>query len=154
MKEVGWGIDGATAKKLCDAGVSFIDVAGAGGTSWSQVEKFRSTSPVKRIAAEAFSDWGLPTVECITSVRAQIDKQPIIASGGMHTGLDAAKAIALGADMVGFGRSILKEATQSANDVLEVMETRELELRLAMFGIGAASLEELKKTDRVSYQIR
>ena len=154
VKEVGWGIDGATAKKLCDAGVSFIDVAGAGGTSWSQVEKFRSTSPVKRIAAEAFSDWGIPTVECITSVRAQIDKQPIIASGGMHTGLDAAKAIALGADMVGFGRSILKEATQSANDVLEVMETRELELRLAMFGIGAASLEELKKTDRVSYQIR
>ncbi|HJF31088.1 MAG TPA: type 2 isopentenyl-diphosphate Delta-isomerase [Sporosarcina psychrophila] len=154
VKEVGWGIDGATAKKLCDAGVSFIDVAGAGGTSWSQVEKFRSTSPVKRIAAEAFSDWGLPTVECITSVRAQIDKQPIIASGGMHTGLDAAKAIALGADMVGFGRSILKEATQSANDVLEVMETRELELRLAMFGIGAAILEELKETDRVSYQIR
>jgi isopentenyl-diphosphate delta-isomerase len=72
----------------------------------------------------------------------------------MHTGLDGAKAIALGADMVGFGRSILKEATQSMEDVLEVMETRELELRMAMFGIGAASLGELKETDRVSYKIR
>lgn len=154
VKEVGWGIDGATAKRLCDAGISFIDVAGAGGTSWSQVEKFRSTSTVKRKAAEAFSDWGIPTVECITSVRGKIVEQPIIASGGMHTGLDGAKAIALGADMVGFGRSILKEATQSMEDVLEVMETRELELRMAMFGIGSASLAELKETDRVSYQIR
>ena len=154
VKEVGWGIDGATAKRLCDAGVSFIDVAGAGGTSWSQVEKFRSTSPVKKTAAEAFSDWGIPTVECIHSVRGQIGKQPIIASGGMHTGVDGAKAIAIGANMVGFGRSILKEATLSTKDVLEVMETRELELRMAMFGIGAATLKELKVTNRVSYQNR
>ena len=122
-------------------------------TSWSQVEKFRSTSPVKRIAAEAFSDWGIPTVECITSVRDIIGKQPIIASGGIHTGVDGAKAIAIGADIVGFGRSILKEATLSTKDVLEAMETRELELRMAMFGIGVASLRELKKTDRVSYQV-
>ena len=72
----------------------------------------------------------------------------------MHTGVDGAKAIALGANMVGFGRSILKEATLSTKDVLEVMETRELELRMAMFGIGAASLKELKETNRVSYQTR
>ena len=149
VKEVGWGIDGATAKTLCNAGISFIDVAGAGGTSWSQVEKFRSTSPVKRKAAEAFSDWGIPTVECITSVRDQIGKQPIIASGGMHTGMDGAKAIALGADLIGFGKSILKEATLSTEDVLEVMETRELELQMTMFGIGAVSLEELKVTERL-----
>ena len=149
MKEVGWGIDGSTAKKLCDVGISFIDVAGAGGTSWSQVEKFRSTAPVKKKAAEAFSEWGIPTAECITSVREHIGTQPVIASGGMHTGLDAAKAIALGADMVGFGRSILKEATQSVENVLEVMETKELELRMAMFGIGAASIKELKETERL-----
>ena len=149
VKEVGWGIDGATAKKLCDVGISFIDVAGAGGTSWSQVEKFRSTEPIKRIAAETFSEWGIPTVECITSVREQIGKQPVIASGGMKTGLDAAKTIAIGADVVGFARSLLKEATQSVEDILEVMETRELELRMAMFGIGAVSLKELKETNRL-----
>ena len=149
VKEVGWGIDGITAKKLCDVGISFIDVSGAGGTSWSQVEKFRSKEPIKRQAADAFSEWGIPTVECITSVREHIEKQPLIASGGMQTGLDGAKAIALGADLVGFGRSILKEATQSVEDVLEVMATRELELRMAMFGIGAASLKELQETNRL-----
>lgn len=149
VKEVGWGIDGATAKKLCDVGISFIDVAGAGGTSWSQVEKFRSTEPIKRKAAETFSEWGIPTVECITSVREQIGEQPVIASGGIQTGLDAAKTIALGADIVGFGKSILKEATQSVEAIIEAMETRELELRMAMFGIGVLSLKELKKTNRL-----
>ena len=154
VKEVGWGIDGATAKKLCDVGISFIDVAGAGGTSWSQVEKFRSKIPVKRIAADAFSEWGIPTVDCITSVRDHIENQPIVASGGVKTGVDAAKAIALGSDIVGVGRSILKEATQSVEDVMEVMETRELELRMAMFGIGAASLKELQETDRLRVEAR
>ncbi len=149
VKEVGWGIDGETAQKLCDVGVSFIDVAGAGGTSWSQVEKFRSSEPIKRKAAETFSEWGIPTVDCVTSVREKIGEQPIIASGGIKTGLDAAKTIAIGADFVGFGRSILKEATQSVEDITEVLETRELELRMAMFGIGALSLKELKATDRL-----
>lgn len=151
VKEVGWGIDGQTAKRLCDVGISFIDVAGAGGTSWSQVEKFRSPEPIKRAAAETFSDWGNPTVDCVVSVRNSIEEQSIVASGGMYTGLDAAKTIALGADMVGFGRSILKEATQSVEDVISVMETKELELRMAMFGIGAASIQELQSSDRVRY---
>ena len=149
IKEVGWGIDGKTARKLCDAGIAFIDVAGAGGTSWSQVEKFRSGDPVKKEAAEAFSEWGIPTVQSIRSVHASIDEQPIIASGGLRTGLDAAKAIALGADMAGFGRSLLKEATESTEDVLRVLETRELELKMAMFGIGVSSIEALKETPRL-----
>ncbi|WP_339250143.1 type 2 isopentenyl-diphosphate Delta-isomerase [Sporosarcina sp. FSL W8-0480] len=154
VKEVGWGIDGQTAKKLCDVGISFIDVAGAGGTSWSQVEKYRSNDPIKRAAAETFSVWGNPTVDCIVSVREEIGNQSIVASGGMYTGLDAAKSIALGADVVGFGRSILKEATQSVEDVIQVMETKELELRIAMFGVGAASIEELKNSERVVYTKR
>ncbi|MEZ7173123.1 type 2 isopentenyl-diphosphate Delta-isomerase [Sporosarcina sp. OR05] len=151
VKEVGWGIDGNTAKKLCDAGISFVDVAGAGGTSWSQVEKFRSNDPVKRAAAETFSGWGNPTVDCVVGVREQVANTSIVASGGMYTGLDAAKTIALGADMVGFGRSILKEATLSVEDVMTVMETKELELRMAMFGIGAKDIQTLQATDRVVY---
>ncbi|MCM3743107.1 type 2 isopentenyl-diphosphate Delta-isomerase [Sporosarcina luteola] len=151
VKEVGWGIDGETAKKLCDIGVAFIDVAGAGGTSWSQVEKYRSTDPIKQAAAETFSVWGIPTVDCVVSVREKIDTQSIVASGGISTGLDAAKTIALGADIVGFGRSILKEATQSPEDVLRVMETKELELRMAMFGVGASTLAKLQTSDRVRY---
>ncbi|MDS9471196.1 type 2 isopentenyl-diphosphate Delta-isomerase [Sporosarcina pasteurii] len=150
VKEVGWGIDGQTAKQLTDVGISFIDVAGAGGTSWSQIEKYRTTEDVKRIAAEAFTEWGIPTVDCIQSVRSELPHVPIIASGGLKNGVEAAKAIALGADMVGFGRSILKEATASTEEVLKVMETRELELKIAMFGIGAESLRALKDTDRVT----
>lgn len=152
VKEVGWGIDGQTAKNLMEAGVSFIDVAGAGGTSWSQVEKFRSKDPVRQAAAEAFSEWGIPTVESIRQVREQVGGHPLIASGGMRTGLDGAKAIALGADMAGFGRSILKEATESPEDVLNVMEIREMELRMAMFGIGAETIRELKDSPRLREQ--
>ncbi|MFJ7936462.1 type 2 isopentenyl-diphosphate Delta-isomerase [Sporosarcina sp. NPDC096371] len=149
VKEVGWGIDGQTAQKLCEAGVAFIDVAGAGGTSWSQVEKFRANDPILRVAAEAFSEWGIPTAESIRMVRGKIGNRPLIASGGMRTGLDGAKSIALGADLVGFGRSILKEATQSTKDVLEVMKIREMELRMSMFGIGAQTIQELKDTPRL-----
>ncbi len=149
VKEVGWGIDDQTARKLVDAGVAFIDVAGAGGTSWSQVEKFRSNDSIRRVAAEAFSEWGIPTVESIRMVRGEIGERPLIASGGMQTGLDGAKVIALGADLVGFGRSILKEATQSVEDVVEVMKIREMELRMSMFGIGAATIQELKNTPRL-----
>jgi isopentenyl-diphosphate Delta-isomerase len=149
VKEVGWGIDDQTAKKLVDAGVAFIDVAGAGGTSWSQVEKFRSNDPIRRAAAEAFSEWGIPTVESIRLVLGEIGERPLIASGGMQTGLDGAKVIAMGADLVGFGRSILKEATQSVEDVVEVMKIREMELRMSMFGIGAATIQELKDTPRL-----
>lgn len=152
VKEVGWGIDGQTAKKLSEAGVAFIDVAGAGGTSWSQVEKFRAKDPIRRVAAEAFSDWGIPTTESIRLVRGEIGNRPLIASGGMQTGLDGAKAIGLGADLVGYGRSILKEATQSSEDVLEVMKIREMELRMTMFGIGAQTIQELKGTPRLREQ--
>lgn len=149
VKEVGWGIDGQTAKTLSEVGIQFIDLAGAGGTSWSQVEKFRSTSEVKRKAAEAFSEWGIPTVDCIQSVRQSLPGIPLVASGGIHNGVEAAKSIALGADLVGFGRSILKEATESTEAVLTLMETRELELRMAMFGIGAGNIQALKETDRL-----
>lgn len=149
VKEVGWGIDGQTAKALSEVGIQFIDLAGAGGTSWSQVEKFRSTSEVKRKAAEAFSEWGIPTVDCIQSVRQSLPGIPLVASGGIHNGVEAAKSIALGADLVGFGRSLLKEATESTEAVLTLMETRELELRMAMFGIGAGNIQALKETDRL-----
>ncbi|MEC0150912.1 type 2 isopentenyl-diphosphate Delta-isomerase, partial [Paenibacillus macerans] len=86
VKEVGWGIDGGTAKRLRGAGVAFIDVAGAGGTSWSQVEKFRSGDLVRRAAAEAFADWGIPTAECIREVRAAVPDAALIGSGGLNTG--------------------------------------------------------------------
>ena len=149
-KEVGFGIDGTTARKLHDAGIAYIDVAGAGGTSWSQVEKLRTKDPLRKAAAEAFNSWGLPTKECIVSVREQLPDVPMIASGGMKTGLDAAKAIALGANIVGFARQLLQAATESQEAVLNIMAQLELELKMTMFGIGVASIEELQQTKRLS----
>lgn len=146
VKEVGWGIDGATARQLLDVGVQFIDVAGAGGTSWSQVEKFRLHDPLRKAAAEAFADWGIPTADCIRDVRAQAYSCVLIGSGGLYSGVDAAKAIGLGADLAGFGRALLGAAVENEEQVFKQFEQLELELRLVMFGIGAAKLSDLKNT--------
>ena len=150
VKEVGFGIDGTVAEKLYEVGIAYIDVAGAGGTSWSQVEKLRSQDPLRKAAAEAFNSWGLPTKDCIVSVRSRLSDVPIVASGGMKTGLDAAKAITIGADVIGFARSLLQAATETAESVVTTMEQIELELKMTMFGIGVKSLEELKNTNRVN----
>lgn len=150
VKEVGFGIDGTVAKKLYDVGIAYIDVAGAGGTSWSQVEKLRSNDPLRKAAAEAFNSWGIPTKDCIVSVRNELPSVPIVASGGMKTGLDAAKAITIGADVVGFARTLLQAATESVDEVVLKMEQIELELKMTMFGIGAKDIVALKGTRRVS----
>lgn len=150
VKEVGFGIDGVLAEKLYNAGISFIDVAGAGGTSWSQVEKLRSQDPLRKAAAEAFNDWGLPTKDCIVSVRGKLSDATVVASGGMKTGVDAAKAITIGADIIGFARQLLQSATESPEAVLSTMEQIEFELKMTMFGIGVKTLEELKNTNRVN----
>lgn len=148
VKEVGWGIDGVTAARLFSVGVSFIDVAGAGGTSWSQVEKFRNTDPIKRAAAEAFADWGNPTASCIREVQ-ELEQGAVIGSGGLRNGVDAAKAIALGADLAGFGRSLLGAAVESEELVIERLAQVELELRTVMFGIGVRDIEQLRGTSRL-----
>lgn len=150
VKEVGFGIDGTVAKKLYDAGIYYVDVAGAGGTSWSQVEKLRTQDPLREAAAEAFNSWGLPTKDCLVSVRSALPQVPLVASGGMKTGLDAAKAITIGADVVGYARTLLKAATESVEEVIKVMDQIEFELKMTMFGIGVKTLGELKNTNRVS----
>lgn len=150
VKEVGMGIDGESAKKLIGAGVQFIDVAGAGGTSWIQVEKYRSKDPLREAAAEAFLDWGLPTAEALIEVRQQSEEIPVIASGGLKNGVEAAKALALGAALAGFGRSLLPAAVHNQEEaVISQMDRIEFEFRTAMFGIGARTITELKDTKRL-----
>lgn len=146
IKEVGWGIHGELAKQLDQIGVHFIDVAGAGGTSWSQVERYR-TSKILQKAANAFVDWGIPTADCVINVHRQIPHRFLIASGGLRTGVEAAKTLALGANMAGFGRSLLREATEeSPEQLIEKLTQIELELKIAMFGVGAQSVEALRQT--------
>jgi isopentenyl-diphosphate delta-isomerase len=150
VKEVGMGIDGETARRLWDAGAAFVDVAGAGGTSWIQVERHRSPDRLIRQAAEAFRDWGLPTADCIREARKQNPHATLIASGGLHHGVDGAKCLALGADLAGYGRSLLHAATQpTAEAISRQMAQIEWECKTAMFGIGVCTITDLKGTDKI-----
>jgi len=146
VKEVGNGIGGRDARRLYDVGVRVIDVAGAGGTSWSEVERFRQPDDAGRRVAGAFADWGLPTSECIRQVRAAVPEATIIGSGGVRSGVDVAKAIALGADLAGTARPALVSAVdeRGAAAVVESLEAFIRELRVAMFCSGCADLRALR----------
>jgi isopentenyl-diphosphate delta-isomerase len=147
-KEVGWGISAGAARMLWDAGVAAIDVAGAGGTSWSQVEAKRIPTEAGRLVAEAFAGWGIPTIDSLRMVReAGIPEgRKLFASGGVRNGLDVAKSVALGADLAGMARPFLKAAAISPETVIELAQVIREQLRIAMFCIGAATLEELRGT--------
>jgi isopentenyl-diphosphate delta-isomerase len=146
VKEVGWGISEQVARRLADSGVAAIDVAGAGGTSWSEVEMHRADSQTLRRIAAAFADWGIPTAESIQMARQGAPELTLIASGGIRTGVEAAKAIALGADAVALATPFLQPATVSPEAVGEKVREILEELRTAMFCVGAKELAVLKST--------
>lgn len=148
-KEVGWGFSEDTARRLVEVGISAIDVAGAGGTSWSQVEMHRARSETRRRIAATFVDWGIPTTEALLAVKRANPTMPIIASGGLRSGLDIAKCVALGATLGGMAGPFLKAAVKSLTAVLEEIEITRTELQIAMFAIGAGSMAALQNTDRL-----
>lgn len=148
VKEVGFGLDEKTLKLLKKCGVKIVDVAGAGGTNWLKIEAVNRAVPEASIdfahVADAFGDWGCPTAESINFAR-QIGGFSIIASGGVSSGQDAAKALALGADLVGVALPFFQAANQSFSALTRLIRTYILELKLAMFGVGAKNIAELKK---------
>lgn len=148
-KEVGWGFSERAARLLSDAGVAAIDIAGAGGTSWSQVEMHRSETESQRRLAAAFIDWGIPTADSIRMVRRAAPEMTIIASGGIRSGVDIAKCIALGATMGGMASPFLKAAVKSLQNTIEVIHEIEREIRVCMFAAGAGNLEMLHQTDLI-----
>nr|WP_329610471.1 type 2 isopentenyl-diphosphate Delta-isomerase [Jiella pelagia] len=117
VKEVGAGISASLARRLVDLGVSAIDVAGAGGTSWAAVEAERAEDARLKQTAMVFADWGIPTARAIAEVRAACPETMLIGSGGLKTGLDVAKAIRLGADLCGQAAASLAAADVSAEAV-------------------------------------
>ena len=146
VKEVGWGISAGVARRLVEAGVTVIDVAGAGGTSWSQVEMHRApTQRLRRICAE-FADWGIPTADALVEIRATLPDTLLIASGGLRSGMDLAKCLALGANLGGLAGPFLHAANTSAQAVVDLVdETADL-LRTIMFSLGIPEVESLRGT--------
>src|ERR687886_2062746 len=147
VKEVGNGISAVIAQKLIDAGVTAIDVAGAGGTSWAKVESERALNAHQRHLGLTFADWGLPTAECITTIRAVAPEIPLIASGGLRNGLDVAKAIALGADISGLAWPFLQAAAESTEAVDALVQLLIAELTTVLFCTGNATLAQLKHSN-------
>ncbi len=138
-KEIGFGISRDVARALEQAGVACIDVSGAGGTSWIRVEHYRGA----KISSDFF-EWGLQTAESLRQCREAV-AIPLIASGGIRTGLECAKALALGASLVGFALPLLRPALESHQAVVERIQDFNRQLRMAMFLVGARNLEELKR---------
>ncbi len=144
IKEVGGGISEEVARKLAEAGVAGIDVAGAGGTCWSEIEKRRTTGRLANNVSETFASWGIPTAESVMMARRGAPELPLIAGGGIRTGIDVAKAIALGADTAGIAAPLLKAANHSPEAVTESLKETIETLRIAMFCIGTANISGLK----------
>jgi isopentenyl-diphosphate delta-isomerase len=144
-KEVGWGISAGDARRLLHAGVAAIDVAGAGGTSWSQVEMHRTKDPTAARLAAAFVGWGIPTADAVREVRRELPMVPLIASGGLRSGTDIAKSIALGADLGAMAGPFLKAAAESEEAVVQAISGVVSELRLVMFATGSGDLPALRQ---------
>jgi len=143
-KEVGWGISEQAAKMLAECGVSAIDVAGAGGTSWSQVEMHRAGNDFERQLAVPFISWGIPTTESIFNVKRAAPGLIIFASGGLKDGLDIAKCISLGATLGGFASHFLKAAAISTEKVIEAIKLMKRQIEVVMFTGGMGTYEVLK----------
>ena len=144
-KETGAGIRPSDIVRLRDAGVSGIDVGGLSGTSWSAVEHYRALKSGDGHRARLgalFWDWGIPTAACIAA--APIKSPDLISTGGMRTGLDLARAIALGATAAGFARRLLPAADTSVDAVVDELEGVIDELRSTMFLLGCTTISDLQ----------
>ncbi len=149
VKEIGWGISPDLVVRLFEAGVSAVDVAGAGGTSWSEVERHRHGSHILAAVAESFADWGLPTSDAVRDARAIAPDSLIFASGGIRTGMDVAKAVALGADLVGLAGPFLRAASESMDAARNLADTLIRVLRTTMFVTGSRDIASLQCSPRL-----
>lgn len=145
VKEVGWGISETVARQLAAAGVAALDVAGAGGTSWSQVEMHRASTAAAREIAAAFASWGIPTAESLRMVQRGAPGIPVIASGGIRTGIEMAKALALGATACGIAGPFLHAAQGGPTKVRERIRILAAQLRTTMFAVGAVDIAALRR---------
>lgn len=144
VKETGAGISGQVAQRLKEAGISIIDLSGAGGTSWAAVESYRADDPH---FAQKFWDWGIPTVRCLQELAA-IEKLQIIASGGIRDGVEVAKACVLGALLAGMATPVLKILVEQGPAGLSRAIARwQHEFKITMFLTGCRQVSDLSQID-------
>ncbi|MBN8593624.1 MAG: type 2 isopentenyl-diphosphate Delta-isomerase [Anaerolineae bacterium] len=148
-KEVGWGFSEQNVRALSEVGVTAIDVAGAGGTSWSEVEYHRAPTEFHARIAASFADWGIPTAEAIQYAVKAAPHAIVIASGGLRNGIDIAKCIALGASLGGIAGPFLKAASQSVTEVSQLIVELKTQLRIAMLCSAAQNIEKLRHTNLI-----
>jgi isopentenyl-diphosphate delta-isomerase len=146
-KEVGWGFAQEDIRLLAESGIAAFDVAGAGGTSWSEVEYYRAPTSFHAQVARSFADWGIPTADAIIYAQEIAPNLPIIASGGLKDGIDIAKSIALGATVGGLAGGFLKAAHQSTEALDEFIEVLKAQLRIAMLASGHRNIAELQQAE-------
>ncbi len=143
VKETGAGISAEDAKALEAAGIKAIDVGGVGGTSFAAVEYYRSTGEANSLG-EVFWDWGIPTAISLVETANSV-KLPVIASGGVRTGLDMAKSLALDASLASVSQPVLQAAAKNCKETEVLLSCLIEELRTAMFLVGAEKLADLSK---------
>jgi isopentenyl-diphosphate delta-isomerase len=145
VKEVGFGISVRVARLLADAGVAAIDIGGAGGTSWALIESARALSTEQKKLAKAFEAWGIPTAWQLKEFKKyrQTLAMPLIASGGVRSGIDIAKAIAMGASITGMGLPLLRAAVNGSGFLCQLIERIKMELTISMFNTGAGNIRDL-----------
>jgi isopentenyl-diphosphate delta-isomerase len=147
VKEVGSGISASLAQQFVGAGITIIDVAGAGGTNWAAVEAARIEDKEQARLANAFADWGIPTANAVLEARSACPVATIIASGGIRSGIDIAKAIRAGADLAGQAAGLLPAANTSSDALIDHFETTIEELRVTCFCTGSRDLFALKSAE-------
>jgi isopentenyl-diphosphate Delta-isomerase len=145
LKEVGSGISRTTAEKIRDLPVAGVETSGVGGTSWSRIESLRAKDDVQRTTGELFARWGIPTPESVATCREVMPDRVVIASGGLRNGIEAAKALALGADAVSLALPLLKAADRSVEDAVLALRRVMEELRTAMFVTGCRTVADLRR---------
>jgi isopentenyl-diphosphate delta-isomerase len=145
LKEVGSGLSRRIARWAAGTKIAALDVAGAGGTNWAKVESYRARGVLHEALARSFAGWGIPTVDSLLACREEFVGRPVFASGGVRDGIDAAKAIALGADLVGLARPFLEAAARSEEAAVGAARLVVEQLRVAMFCAGAATVDDLRR---------
>ena len=149
VREVGFGIAADEAQRLLDAGVNGFDCAGVGGTSWTLVEGRVAEGKQAQTLGQTFAAWGLTTAESIVEVRRAAPDLPLVSSGGIRTGLDVAKCVALGATVAGMASPVLRAATEGEDAVVSFLRTVLAEIRATLFGVGASNLSSFQENSRL-----